>query len=436
MNDFLCVVKLNFPSSSNDELIKSKIDELRLVKQQLENMKAEREKMKDTIAALNQKNRKLRRLSLGLKKDGLFKNAEIKTLKKQAEKQRSEIEKVHFERMALNAQIEAANGALSVKVKHDLVRAALEGFLSKAQMDRVLFSKNTKWSTEDIMTSTVLFSHSSRAYRYLREEMRFPLPAASTLRAHIARMPVEAGLLKAALILMKGRASCMSALHRAACLSFDEVYHSSDYVFDSKEDKVLGGSQKTQVIMLRGLFAPWKGPVYFQHSQPVTEELLDHVITEVHNAGFQVVSVVSDMATENQKLYKDMGVSEEQPFFQHPVTACKIACFHDPPHLLKLARNHLFDDGFVLNPKQRQADQQIACMEPLDQLVKLAPGHDIPVHNITRLHLAVQGTERQIVKLASQVLSNKSALAVHDAGKKQIIKSKHCEVCVLELIEN
>lgn len=99
-----------------------------------------------------------------------------------------------------------------------------------------------------------------------------------------------------------------------------------------------------------------------------------------------------------------------------------------PPHLLKLARNHLLDQGFILNPREPKKDHKIASVQPLEELVKLAPGNDVPLHKLTRMHLAVQGTERQVVKYAAQLLSHKTSVAVHDAGEKKFIRSKDCEV--------
>lgn len=405
-----------------EQQLKLKIQELEKTHSELLN----KEKVKNNKMMLQ--NRKLRRLTRVLRAESKKKDAVIKAAKKANEKQRNHIEQVHFERMKFNEQVEAAHGAVSAKVKENLIRGAMKGMLSKAQMDRILMKKNTRWSSDDIMAATILLSHSSRAYRFIREEMKYPLPAVSTLRARIAKLPVEAGILKAALLLMKSRAQCMSPLHRVACLSFDEVHISGDYVYDSQEDRVLGGCSKTQVVMIRGLFAPWKGPVYYDHDQPMTEELLDFVITEVHQAGFLVVTVVSDMGSENAKLYRNMGVNDECPYFLHPATGSRISCFHDPPHLLKLARNHLIDQGFVLNPEERGSEKQIACVEPLQQLVKLSPGRDVPLHSVTQIHLVVHGSERQIVELAAQVLSQKTAVAILDAGIKHLIQSKHYEV--------
>jgi Transposase protein len=398
---------------------------LRKIKNELQAVKAEKNSWRKRIVFLQGKNKRLRTQNAMLRKEKLKLIADKKKLEKTVKEQKKEITQAHSERAKLFEQIHQAKGAVSQKARESIIEEAVKGFLSKAQVDRILFNKSTHWSPDDIMSCTILLSHSSRAYRCLREEMKYPLPAVSTLKAHVSKLPVEAGLLKAALILMSARAKCMTSKQKLAAISFDEVHTSKEYAVDMKEDKVVGGCSKTQVIMARGLFSPWKCPVYFQHNQPVTEELLDSVITALHEAGFVVATVVSDMGTENQKLYAEMGVTEERPYFLNPVTGEHISCFHDAPHLLKLARNHLVDQGFILNPNSPQAQQEVACVEPLQQLIKIISGRDLPSHRVTHLHLSCEGCDRQIVILAAQVLSQKTAVALEKAGNDKIIKSVH-----------
>jgi Transposase protein len=404
-----------------------KIEEIKRMKQELDDMRRQRDTWKKIALGQRKKTRRIRSLKAKINRD----NKILKGTVKKQRKEISQITKVHMQRAKLNEEIARAKGAVSTKARENIIREAMAGFLSKAQVDRLLFSKTTHWSQDDIMTHTVLLSHSSRAYRCLREEMRYPLPAVSTLKAHVAKLPVEPGLLKAAIILMQARAKCMGALEKLTSISFDEIHVSKEYAYDEKEDSVLGGNSKTQVVMARGTFADWKSPVYYQQNQPVTEELLDSVIRALHEAGFVVVSIVSDMATENQKLYSEMGVSATNPYFMNTVTGEHIACFHDAPHLLKLARNHLVDEGLILNPSHPKPEQLVACVEPLQQLIKVGLGNDLPPHKVTQHHLSCKGCDRQIVRLAAQVLSQSTAVSLKIAAEDKVIKSDHCLVSIL-----
>lgn len=388
-------------------------------------MEKKNDDLKKKLLDQKEKHKKLRTLKTKQNQKSKKIFAENLQLKKTVKKQKSEITKIHLARMKLNLRVRAAKGADTKIGREKLIRQALDGVLTKAQMDRVLLGKKSHWSPDDIMTSTVLLSHSSRAYRFLREEMKMPLPAISTIKAHVAKLPVETGILKAAILLMSARAKCMSELHRVCSLSFDEMHICGDFVYDSKEDKVLGGKGKTQVVMARGLFAPWKNPVFFDHNQPMTVSILSEVIDALHDAGFEVVSIVSDMGGDNIRLYGELDVTHEHPYFLHEKSGHKIACFHDAPHLLKLARNHLLDEGLVLNPDNPSSSREEACLEPLLQLINGALGEDVSVHRLTKFHLTCYGSDRQIVRLAAQVLSLRTAVALENAGRNNMIKSKH-----------
>ena len=76
-----------------------------------------------------------------------------------------------------------------------------------------------------------------------------------------------------------------------------------------------------------------------------------NIIRRIQNAGFHVVSVSTDMHQGNQGLARKLGVTTENPRFPNPSknrSGQYIYWFYDAPHLLKLMRNWLLDDGFKL----------------------------------------------------------------------------------------
>ena len=71
--------------------------------------------------------------------------------------------------------------------------------------------------------------------------------------------------------------------------------------------------------------------------------------------GFHVVSVSTDMHQGNQGLARKLGVTIENPCFPNPSESHKgesIYWLYDAPHLLKLLRNWLIDEGFYLQGEQ------------------------------------------------------------------------------------
>jgi hypothetical protein len=383
----------------------------------IEQLKKEKEKSTDC----NKKNSETERKLRGVETDK-------KNLEKTNERQRKQVEDLQLEKLKLREAIEAAGGAVSIKARDDIVRTALKDIFSPAQLDRILNRKKTKWSQEDYMMAISFLCQSSRGYRFARNVLKIPLPAASTVRKQLARFPLEEGLATSALEIMKAKGKRMTPLQRATELTFDEVYISSTMVYDPVSDQVLGPFSKTQVIMAQGIFGRWKSVVYFQHNEDVTPEILSNVIQELHKSGFPVHSITCDMGQENRNLYSALGVDDKNPSFPHPVTGHQIACFHDAPHLLKLARNHLVDTGMTLNPNDPVTKQRHATKEPLLEMLNKSHLVELHGHNVLWKHLEARQCDRQNVKLAAQVLSNKTSVCLCEAKKEGHLRSKDCQV--------
>jgi Transposase protein len=97
--------------------------------------------------------------------------------------------------------------------------------------------------------------------------------------------------------------------------------------------------------MARGLCSKWKTPVFIGFDTNVTKDLLNQIVSQLHEASYDVVSCVSDMGSSNLGLWKQLEVSYLRPYFLHPITKEKITMFADAPHLLKLTRNWLLQSG-------------------------------------------------------------------------------------------
>jgi len=103
----------------------------------------------------------------------------------------------------------------------------------------------------------------------------------------------------------------------------------------------------------------------------------------------------------------------KQCFFLHPSDKnLKVFVFTDIPHIIKLARNNLFDSGFII-------DIQLINKQILEELVALNSCDLKIAFNLSRLHLDVKGNQRQSVKLAAQVFSRHNAKAIEYCGRQQ-----------------
>jgi len=160
--------------------------------------------------------------------------------------------------------------------------------------------------------------------------------------------------------------------------------------------------------MIRSLFSSWKQVIYYRYDQPMKKKILLDIITCLHDINYTVVAVVSDMGPGNMSVWNefDIGISPKKTYFQHPCNSnLQIFVFADALHLLKLLRNHFLDHGFnmegrVIHTKSIEKFLVINCND-----LKIA-------FAISTYHLNVQGSERQKVLPAVQLLSNKTSAAL------------------------
>ena len=102
-------------------------------------------------------------------------------------------------------------------------------------------------------------------------------------------------------------------------------------------------------MLVRGLFANFKIPIWYRYDHVLGKKELLDIITKIESHGFHTVSVTCDMARSNQKLGKSLGVTVDNPRFPNPCRPNNfVYWFYDPVHLIKLVRNHLIDQGYYL----------------------------------------------------------------------------------------
>lgn len=162
--------------------------------------------------------------------------------------------------------------------------------------------------------------------------------------------------------------------------------------------------------------------MFYDFDTPMTTEILFKIIACIHEVGFEVVALVSDMGPTNIGLWKSLNITPSSPSFINPVTLKNIHVFADVPHLLKLIRNHFIDRGFIFS-NNTYIGRQI-----IEEYLSTTKNSDFKLaYKITEKHLNVMGTQRQNVKLAAQLFSNTMSTAIKYCGEKSIIKNNHWE---------
>ena len=238
----------------------------------------------------------------------------------------------------------------SKKYKTNLIRNEFQKTFSVAKTNILLNGRiqARRWSQKDIVDALVLRAFSKRAYQFLRKKQLLPMPGLSTLRNWLKNFKCYPGLQKDVLQVLSSKLSGdLPKDYCQAILSFDEMAVENSYEYHHGQDKVYGPHSKVQVGILRGLIYKWKIPIFYAFDTTMTKSILLDIIQQAENHKANIRGIACDLG--NQKLFSELAFSEDRHWFPNPSDETRrVYVFPDAPHLLKLLRNHLLDQGLVL----------------------------------------------------------------------------------------
>ncbi|KAL7725890.1 hypothetical protein ACLKA6_000657 [Drosophila palustris] len=199
----------------------------------------------------------------------------------------------------------------------------------------------------------------------------------------------------------------MPEVDKLCVLSFDEMKVAAAFEYDSSADVVYEPSNYVQLAIVRGLIKSWKQPVFFDFSTRMDVDTLHSIINKLHKRGYPEVAIVSDLGSGNQRLWRELGISETKTWFSHPADEnSKIFVFSDTPHLIKLVRNHYVDSGLVINGNR-------LTKTTVQQTISHCAKSDVSIlFKITDNHINIGSLAKQRVKLATQLFSNTTASSI------------------------
>jgi len=236
---------------------------------------------------------------------------------------------------------------------------------SQSQQKLLMGEKKVKWTSADIAKALGLAVISKKAYETVRDVWKIPLPSPRTLRRWGTNFECKKGILNEVITIMKSVEPTLDKFGKLCILKFDEIGLTSQASWDRSFDIIQPPHSKVQVLMCSGICSKWNQPVYYGYDKKMTRHTLTQIIRKLELAGYKVCAIVSDSDTANQGLWTSLGVGLSKPYFENPSDPSrKIWAFADAPHMIKLLRNHLLDQGFEL------ADGTCIQKSTLEELVK------------------------------------------------------------------
>lgn len=85
------------------------------------------------------------------------------------------------------------------------------------------------------------------------------------------------------------------SLVRIVILQYDEMEVIHVYEYEKAFDRGMDPHHQMQVVMARGLFSKLKQPIHTKFDVTVRKNLIDNLLFKLHEIGFTVVGIVSDL---------------------------------------------------------------------------------------------------------------------------------------------
>ena len=315
-------------------------------------------------------------------------------------------------------------------------------------------SSGRRYHPQIIRFALSVHGKSPAAYRELRDSGALVLPSERILRDYKNYFTPKAGINNENVDELRKKVSSFTEVQRYVVLVMDEMKIQSGLVFDKHSGNLVGfvdlGDPMTNfaclqeedtlathalAFLVRGLCTDLKHVIAYYFTRNVTSFQLMPVFWKVVSTlelslSLNVIGLVNDGASPNRKLFNLHTELVDDPncdvvFKTINLFATSqrfIYFFADSPHLMKTARNCLYNSGsgtcsrFMWNDGRHLLFRHIADLFYKDQSAAL---HVLP--KLTLEHIVLNSFSKMKVKLATQVLSQSVAIALEEAGDDDVL---------------
>ena len=272
------------------------------------------------------------------------------------------------------------------------------------------------YTKDEIKNGSLLAFTSMQAYNLLRNlgEGRYPSPR--TIRRHIQDFCCHYGMNEEMFFVLRQKLATLPELDRNVSIVFDEMDIQPRTNWSAHFKERIPQAKKVMVVMVRGLRVGFKEIVYYNFDTVMKAdrgrsgmdlELLGQIIDQVERAGGSVRVITSDMG--NKTFLSECKFFEGSSSFPHPRNKDrKIYVMPDVPHLIKLLRNHILNEGVTFQFEERSCSLGKSDFEKLLQ-EDASLGELRRLHKLKRIHLDCHGHQTQCVRTAVQLLSQSVA---------------------------
>lgn len=372
---------------------------------------------------------------------------------KELEKRLQNLEK-SIEKDGLGVSESTEKDILKIMAGQNLEATPHMKFFWEQQMKLLQSSKmGRRYHPQVIRFALSVHAKSASAYRELRESGALILPSERVLRDYKNYFKPKAGVNKENVENLRDKISSFSNVQRYVALVMDEMKIQSKLVFDKISGELIGfidlGDPMTNyanldqedtiashalAFLVRGLCTDLKHVIAYYFTGNVTSFQLMPIFWRIVSVlevslNLWVVAAVNDGASPNRKFFRLHCNLTGDPKHDLVYKTCNVFAesrfiyfFADSPHLMKTARNCLYNSGsgscsrYMWNNGKYLLFRHIANLFYSDQEFAL---HSLP--KLTLDHIMLTSYSKMKVKLATQVLSKSVAIALEESGNEEVL---------------
>lgn len=186
---------------------------------------------------------------------------------------------------------------------------SLSKIFTETQIKILKSGKRSEFNSCDISAAICLHKSGPRAYRHLHKK-GFPLPSRPTLYRWLSNVNIKSGTLDVVIDLMGNEQ--MDEIDKLSVLTFREIKVADAFEYDSAENIVYDPNCYVQLAIVRGIKKAWKQPIFFDYNTRMNVDTLKELITKLHKRGYPVAAIVSELNAENERLWRELGISESK----------------------------------------------------------------------------------------------------------------------------
>lgn len=340
-----------------------------------------------------------------------------------------------------------------LKKKYGLSNHAKESIDNTFQDDiihQLIAGRKTKSYNENVKSFALTLNfYSNAAYCYVRRTFGKHLPHPKTLYNWYKNINGDPGISSEGLCILKSKVDAFKKDNKTfyVALMADEMAIRSQLIWNESQKKYIGyvdyglkneDSDSTEdatqalVFMVVPVNSRGKLPVAYYLTNKFSGEeqanIVEQILTVVHETGAEVISFTFDGATSNITMSKTLGADIDSKTlgssFNHPCTERPIHTFLDICHMLKLVRNNWSSKQIFYDNEGNKIK-----WDYIVELEKIQSQQGLSLANkITKQHVHFQNNKMK-VKLAAQVLSNSVADAL-EYCKNRYPQFEGCEATI------